>query len=278
MILKSFAKINLSLKVNKKLKNGLHDIQSYFCLINLFDLIKIRKIKGRKDIIKFKGRFAKHINNKKNSISDTLTILREQKIITDCYSVLINKKIPVFGGLGGGTSNAACLIEYFTKKKINKNLLKILGKKVGSDLKLFFFNQGFLQSLKIINYFKKKYSLFFLLVYPNVKSSTKYVYSKVREYSSKSKYSFNKIKDKKNFIKFLINSNNDLQLIVEKKYPIIKKLVSEIKQEKGCYFSRMTGSGSVCYGVFTSEKMAKAALDRIKSKYPKFFFSVAKTI
>jgi 4-diphosphocytidyl-2C-methyl-D-erythritol kinase len=40
----------------------------------------------------------------------------------------------------------------------------------------------------------------------------------------------------------------------------------------------MTGSGSVCYGVFESEKTAKVALTRIKSKYPKFWFSVAKTI
>ena len=66
MILKSFSKINLSLAVNRKLKkNRLHDIQSYFCLINLYDLIKIRKIKGQKDTVKFQGKFAKFIKKKK---------------------------------------------------------------------------------------------------------------------------------------------------------------------------------------------------------------------
>ena len=64
MILKSFSKINLSLSVTKKLKNGLHDVQSYFCLINLFDQIKIEKIKSNKDLIKFKGKFAKYIKKK----------------------------------------------------------------------------------------------------------------------------------------------------------------------------------------------------------------------
>ena len=65
MILKSFSKINLSLNVNKKLKrNKLHDIQSYFCLINLFDQIKIKKIKGQKDVVKFKGKFSKYIKKK----------------------------------------------------------------------------------------------------------------------------------------------------------------------------------------------------------------------
>ena len=66
MILKSFSKINLTLSVNRKLKkNKLHDIQSYFCLINLFDQIKIKKIKGRKDLVKFKGKFSKYIKKKK---------------------------------------------------------------------------------------------------------------------------------------------------------------------------------------------------------------------
>ena len=48
--------------------------------------------------------------------------------------------------------------------------------------------------------------------------------------------------------------------------------------KKGCYFSRMTGSGSVCYGVFKSKKTAKAALNAIKLKHPKCWLSVAKTI
>jgi len=40
MSLSSYAKINLTLKVNYKNKNNLHEIQSYFCLIDLADKIK----------------------------------------------------------------------------------------------------------------------------------------------------------------------------------------------------------------------------------------------
>ena len=278
MILKSFSKINLSLSVNKKLKSGLHNIQSYFCIINLFDQIKIEKNKEQKDIVKFKGKFAKYVHKKKNSISDTLSILRKHKIITDYYSVKINKKIPVFAGLAGGTGNAACLIKHFIKKKYNKSLLNILNKKIGSDLRLFFYNQGFLKSLNKINNFKKKYNLFFLLVYPNVKSSTKYAYSKVKKYSPKLKARFNNVNNKAKFTQFLVNLKNDLQSVLENKYPIIRKLIIEIEQKKGCYFSRMSGSGSVCYGIFENEKTAVIALKAIKSKYPKFWVSVAKTI
>ena len=53
MIIKSYSKINLSLKVNYKSRNGLHEIQSVYCLINLFDIIKINKIKKKKGYNKF---------------------------------------------------------------------------------------------------------------------------------------------------------------------------------------------------------------------------------
>ena len=279
MLLKSFSKINLTLSVNKKLKDkGLHDIQSYFCLINLFDQITIKKIKGKKDIIKFKGKFAKHVKKKNNSIINALSILRKKNLISDYYFILVNKKIPTFGGMGGGTSNAVCLIKHLIRKEINKNLLGILNEKIGSDVKLFFYDQGFLKDLTNVNDFKEKHRLYFLLVYPNIRCSTGYIYSKVKRFTSKSKYDSKKINKKSKFIELLINKNNDLQSIVEKKYSVIKKLIIEIEQKKGCHFSRMTGSGSVCYGVFKSEKRAKAALNGIKLKYPNYWTRVAKTI
>ena len=279
MILKSFSKINLSLKVNRKLKNSrLHEIQSYFCLVNLYDDIKIKKIKDQKDIIRFRGKFSKYIKKSSNSVIDVLNILRERNLISSYYSVSINKKIPVFGGMGGGTSNAIYLVKHFTRNKIDKNLLKVLSKRIGSDVRIFFYQQGFISNLKKIYSFQKKHSLYFLLVYPTIKCSTKYIYSKVRKFSQKSDFSFKKIKVKNKFIKLLINENNNLQSIVENKYSNIKRLIIEIRQRKGCYFSRMTGSGSVCYGVFKSKKSAKAALNIIKVKYPKYSSWVAKTI
>ena len=50
MVLSSYAKINLSLRIKSKRKDGLHEIQSYFCLINLSDKINLKKIKEKKKI------------------------------------------------------------------------------------------------------------------------------------------------------------------------------------------------------------------------------------
>ena len=120
MVLSSYSKINLSLLVNSKQKSGLHSIQSFFCLINLKDKIKIKKINGKSDKIKFKGPFSKFINKKNNSIKTVLVLLRKLKLISSCYSVVVKKNIPVFAGLGGGTSNAFTVMKYVLRKKLSK--------------------------------------------------------------------------------------------------------------------------------------------------------------
>ena len=277
MVLKSFSKINLSLNINSKLKNGLHDIQSYYCLINLFDKIKIRKIDKKKDKVVFFGPFVKHIKKSNNSITNLLKLLRKLELISGYYSVNVIKNIPVFSGLGGGTSNAASVLKFLLKGKVSKKILEKVEKLIGSDLRLFFHKRGFLQNLRTIKTIKKQ-KLFFLLSRPNIICSTKKIYSKVKKYSKKKKFNFQKMSNKKGFINYILEQNNELQSIVEEEYPSIKILLKDINTEKGCYFSRMSGSGSVCYGLFNNESNAKKALNKIKTKHPKFWFSIAKTV
>ena len=278
MVLRSFAKINLSLLINKKLKNGFHDIQSLFCLIDLKDRIIIKKIKNKKDKITFKGPHSKYVNKSNNTVRKILKIMRKYKIITHYYSIIIFKQIPVFAGLGGGTSNAATLFKFFAKKKSKSISFNKVVEKIGSDFRLFFYNYGFLKNMKTIISLQKHHRLYFLLAGPNIISSTKEVYSKVRKYSKKEKISQAKLKNKKNFIDYIKNSKNDLQSIVEKKHRKISILLDDIKTMRGCYFSRMSGSGSVCYGLFTNQSCSKAALISLRKKHPKFWFSIAKTI
>tara|TARA_B100000963_G_scaffold341905_1_gene342161 strand:- start:18374 stop:19213 length:840 start_codon:yes stop_codon:yes gene_type:complete len=279
MLIKSFSKINLSLRINKKLqKRKLHQIQSYFFLTSIHDVINIKKNRKIRDSVIFKGKFSKNINKKNNTIVNTLNILRKEKIISNYYSVIVNKKIPVFSGMGGGTSNAASIIKYFIKGKIRKNLINIVQKKIGSDLRLFFFKKGFLVNLDQVKNFRKNYNFNILIVYPYLRCSTKDIYSKVSKFSKMSKLNYNNLKDKKKFLKIITKEKNDLQLIVENKFPLVKKLVSQLQRLEGCYFSRMSGSGSACYGVFKSKKSAKNALIKIKQIFPKYWCAVAKTI
>ena len=278
MIIKSYAKINLSLKVISKLKEGLHQIQSIYCLIDLYDEIKIKENRKKRDKISFKGPFAKFVKKNNNSITQLLSVLRKLKLIKIYYSIEISKRIPVFGGLGGGTSNAAFILRFLIKKKINNNLLNKLVSKIGSDLRLFFTKQGILKDLKSTVSLEKKQKLFFILVQPKERCSTKEIYAKVQKYSKKEDFRQSRNLSKSKFLNYLSKNRNDLQFVVEKKYPIIKKLLLDLKNMKGCCFSRMTGSGSVCYGLFKDQSEAKRGLNKLKIKYPKFWHTLAKTV
>ena len=279
-MIKSYSKINLFLKVLKKTNKGLHNIQSSAMLLELHDKITLKKINKKKDDIKFIGQFKKNINKKTNTISKTLFLLRKYNLIDKKkkYKITINKKIPVFAGLGGGTSNAVFLIKHILKNKIDTKLLKIFEKKIGSDFRLFFFKHSFQKNLKKILKFKKNYSFNFVLVYPNINCSTKAIYSKVKEFNLPLKNDLSKIASKNRYIKFIKNEKNDLQKIVETKHKKIKKVLDLIKTQKNCLFSRMTGSGSVCFGVFFNRKSAKQGLIKIQKKLPNCWCVLTKSI
>ena len=111
---KSFCKINLSLRVIKKLSNGYHNINSLITFCDLYDLISISKAKGLKDQISFSGKFKKRIDKMSNTITKVLYLLRKKKLLNNqVFNINIHKNIPHGSGLGGGSSNAADLLNFF---------------------------------------------------------------------------------------------------------------------------------------------------------------------
>jgi len=283
VILKSYGKINLFLDVGKKnKKRKLHNIQSLVCLIDLHDTIRISRIKSRKDKTKFSGRFSAHVREKNNSVKKCLALLRSRGLIkkNHNFNILVKKNIPVFSGFGGGSSNAAVLIKYFTK---GRNLLQKdrsnFSKNLGSDLNLFFSSkQVFQKNLDEIIDLKKKLKFYFILVYPFLKSSTKDIYSKFKFDKNFKRNRTYKGNSKLKIIEHLKHQENSLEKIVILKFPIIQKILLELGDIKNCQFSRVTGSGSACFGLFLTKKSADLGLEKIKKKFPKFWCVVGKTI
>ena len=282
--IKSFCKINLSLKITKKLSNGYHNIASMITFCNLYDIITIRKTKKKKDSINFYGKFKNGINNKENTITKTLDILRKNNLIKkNNFKIRIKKNIPHGSGLGGGSSNAAYLLNYLNlsmKLKLGKNRLNKIARKIGFDVPIILEKKNtFLtgKNNKILR-IKKKLNLNILIVYPNLRCSTKLMYKKNKKISFlKSKFNFYNM-NKNKIMHVLLNENNDLQNIAIKIYPKIGSTIRLIEAQKGCYFSRITGSGSACIGVFSSMKYAIIAKRFVKRKYPKFWCVTSKTI
>ena len=277
--LKSNAKININLNITgKSASKKIHFIESLVVFINLSDLINIQETNYKSHKVIFKGRFYKGIT-KKNTVIKLLNLLDKKKLLgKKKYKIVIKKNIPVFAGLGGGTANSASVIKYFMKNKINERYIRIFEKVIGSDFRLFLYKSSFQKKIAKVNKSRNKINYPFLIIYPNLICKTKNIYKLNKNLSSSSRNLYYKKYSKKNFIEKIKKDRNDLQSIVEKKYPKISKLIQDISIQKGCIFSRMTGSGSACYGVFQSKKSANFAMVKLKRKYPKYWCVITKTI
>lgn len=137
----SYAKVNLFLLVKKKnKKTGLHKIDSVVKLVrDLYDEIEINKSKTVGDKIRYFNSYGQIMKINDCIIERTLNILRHMGIIDEYFDIVVYKNIPLMSGLGGGSSNAAAIMNYiFSIKdiKIDKFILKIANI-IGSDVPFF---------------------------------------------------------------------------------------------------------------------------------------------
>ena len=277
--IKSHAKVNLSLNVLGKRKSKLHDLETLVAFVDLHDQIFIKRTNNKNHIVKFLGDFSNKVP-KINTVSNLLNYLdKKKKLKNNKYSILIKKNIPQEAGLGGGSMNAASLINYFEKKnKINLTLKERydLCSKIGSDVIL-----GIDQKNLIISYkkkttkIKKNLKIFTLMVKPNFGCSTKSIFNRVRHYS---KPQLSKIRSKNIDFNLMSKLKNDLEIISTKKYPRLQKLRDYFLNIDKNSYVRMTGSGSTIVGYFKSKKAALNAKKLLRKNYKNYWCNLSKTI
>jgi 4-diphosphocytidyl-2-C-methyl-D-erythritol kinase len=276
--IKSYAKINLALNVTGK-KKKLHKIESLISFIDLHDLIYLKKIKKNNHKIIFKGKFSKNIS-KINTVTNLLKLLDEKNFLNNQkFDIKIIKNIPQKAGMGGGSMNAASLINFFINQKIlkiKKNELIKLTSQIGSDVIL-----GIKPTIAILSHngdlkkYNKGIKLHTLVVKPSFGCSTKYIYSKIKSFS-KPQFSFPKRKMfEMEYLKIL---KNDLEKIAFKKYPKLKKIKLFLLNTPNNMFVRMSGSGSSIVAYFDSKRSCSNAYSQFKRKFSSHWCITSKTI
>ena len=134
MILSSFAKINLGLKVKEKRLDGFHDLDMIMQSVDLHDRIHIEKIEEKKIVVSCN----KFVCDEKSNLA-----YKAAKVIFDKInpnfgiSIKIEKNIPFGAGLGGGSSNAAAVIiglDKIFKLNLSKDEKIKIALSIGSDV------------------------------------------------------------------------------------------------------------------------------------------------
>ena len=276
--IKSYAKININLNIIGKNKS-LHKIESVIAFVNLHDKILIRKIKSKKHIISFVGKFSKNIG-KNNTVYKLLRLLEKKKLLSkDKFEIKVIKNIPNRAGLGGGSMNVASLLKYFTEKKIikvkKKEIINI-SYLIGSDVPLGLnYTNSILTSKNKIKRFYNYKKIYALIVKPNFGCSTKRIYSEVKKFYAPA---LNNPKKKIFNLQYLKKMHNSLEPIVFKKYPKLKKTKIYIENFLNPIFVRMTGSGSALVAYFQSNAKCESAKKRFIKKYKNYWCIASTTI
>jgi 4-diphosphocytidyl-2-C-methyl-D-erythritol kinase len=190
MIKKSFAKVNITLKITGKRENY-HTISSRFTKIyNLFDTIYFKKKDKIKREFELIGNFG--CPTSQNSIYKAyihlMKFLNDKKIERFFHEhyIEVDKKIPEFAGLGGGSSNAAAFLN-LTNEVLNlglkRDLLAKIGAKIGADVPFFIYEYSSANISgigEIIERFEEEPMLIETIT-PPIECDTTKVYRKYRE-------------------------------------------------------------------------------------------------
>jgi 4-diphosphocytidyl-2-C-methyl-D-erythritol kinase len=274
MLLKSHAKVNLFLKIGKKLKSGYHNIQSVMQPIQLHDKISFEKLSEDVIIVQSNN---PDLESKGNLAYKAALLLKDKFKAKDGVRISIEKTIPMSAGLGGGSSNAANTLLILNKiwdLKISQKKLIELGAEIGSDVPFFIVGKTALVegSGNKVKPLRKSTSINIVLVNPGIKVSTSWAYkhfdkNKTKNLNKKDIKKLISAINKKEVKKISENICNDFDGIIEKKYKITKDIKTNLKKF-GALNSSVSGSGPTVIGIFDSIYTAREAYYKLKDLYP----------
>jgi len=253
--LNSPAKLNLNLSVLGKRIDGMHEIKTRLQLINLSDEVIIKKTLSKS--ISVKTNLAPSIENKKNIVFSAIKLLSDYIGKEIHCEVDIVKNIPLGGGLGGGSSNAATAligINFLFKLGLTSKELMQLGEKLGADVPFFIFGKNAFASGigEILLEDNRNIDDKYLLLFPQIHSSTKELFSKWDGLNKSAQKSLLD-NEENSFLPIFLDQNRDVKIIFHKLC-------------KSNSF-KLSGTGSTIFCAYNDISEIEKTLKKIPSKW-----------
>ena len=253
------AKLNLNLSVLGKRIDGMHEIKTQFQLINLFDEMLIKKTSNKS--ISVKTSLESSIEGKNNIVFTAIKSLSDHTGKEINCEVEIIKNIPLGGGLGGGSSNAAAALigtNFLFNLGLSTQELMQLGEKLGADVPFFIFGKNAYASGigEMLVEENKNIDKKYLLLFPQIHSSTKELFSKWDDLSKSDQESI-LMSEENSFLPIFLAHNQDIKIIFNK--------LCEINSFK------LSGTGSTIFCAYNDMNEIEKILKKIPTKWRHFF-------
>ncbi|OGS37334.1 MAG: 4-(cytidine 5'-diphospho)-2-C-methyl-D-erythritol kinase [Elusimicrobia bacterium RIFOXYB2_FULL_49_7] len=270
MFIRSYAKINLALYVKNRRKDGFHNLETIFTSVNLSD--KIHLVKHPELIVETDSK--KVPSGPANLAYQAALAVKKAFHISDNVRIFIEKRIPMGGGLAGGSTNAAAvvrgLLSFWKISPDPKRITRIL-RALGSDVPYCYvggtqLGRGRGERLTPLLPFPK---MALTLVNPGIHVSTPLAYQSLKRNLTQRRNiinlydSYNALLKRRLGLKEFLH--NDFEDAVFKQHPIIRSIrdTFELFSPVGVL---MSGSGSTVFALFESMSNADTAATYFKKK------------
>ncbi|WP_205663182.1 4-(cytidine 5'-diphospho)-2-C-methyl-D-erythritol kinase [Alteromonas facilis] len=255
------AKLNLFLHITGRRADGYHELQSIFQMLDYGDRLAFEVIPNDGQIIletPIDG-----VANDDNLIVKAAKLLQHHTNTTFGCKIWLEKNLPMGGGIGGGSSNAAttlCVLNHLWQCGLSDNELAKLGLQLGADVPVFVhgntaFASGVGEQLTPV----KIPSAYYLVVFPNCHISTAAIFGAPELPRNSAKIEI----DDYDFDL----TRNDCQDLVINRYPKVAKLLQWLINYAP---SRMTGTGACVFATFEQESDALAVMQQLPPKWQGF--------
>jgi 4-diphosphocytidyl-2-C-methyl-D-erythritol kinase len=271
------AKINLFLKILGKRKDGFHELETLMQKVSLYDELELRRISEP-------GIHIHCPNADLPDDSNNIAVRAAQLFLDETgnrdqgISIVLHKNIPVAAGLGGGSSNAAAVLnglDQLLTTNCSREQLAELSGRIGSDVPLFVHSFSAAHATGRGEQLVRAPSLtgyHILLVNPGIPVSTKWAYEnfsaseekntlteeqKTSTFSCSKKCRQQATPEKPRKFRIPEDLYNDLERVTIKRHPALQELKNQLLAN-GATGAMMSGSGSTVFGLFHQDNKHKA--------------------
>ncbi len=251
------AKINLMLRITGQREDGYHLLQTVFQLTDLCDWLTFHQVNDSSVTLQTP---IPGVPEQTDLTVRAANLLKQETGCQQGVCIEVEKKLPMGGGLGGGSSDAATtlvVLNRLWKLGLTEQRLMQLGLQLGADVPVFVFGraawaEGVGEKLERIDVPEK----WTVIIKPDCHVDTKEIFS-VKDLTRNSKSI--RIAD------FLTGQHqNDCLDVVRKIYKPVEKALIDLSRFSE---ARLTGTGACVFAQFDSEELARQAYESLNSQW-----------